>query len=323
MRLPSWLTTAAGMAVMAALGLATFDVLPLWPRTGSLSVAHPGRAEVKAAAAEARMRRAARAIDGAKRQAGLPSEAGGLVEDTALLGSELTPFVTTLGSLEAKRLAARPAWARALTTELDRAGVGPGSIVAANFSGSFPGINLAVVCATQELGARLLAVTSVTASTWGATDAGFTWPELEVRLVRLGIIRPASVAVTIGGDGDRGLDLEEDARHAAAVIARTSAAALGARFLEPGSYQEAVRLRVRAINDRRGTRPVSVFINVGGAEAGMGHAPAILRMQNGWLSGLPAGMADDGGLIGYMAARGTPVLHMLNVRELAVRWEVR
>ena len=195
--------------------------------------------------------------------------------------------------------------------------------MAANFSGSFPGINLAVVCATQELGARLLAVTSVTASTWGATDAGFTWPELEVRLVRLGIIRPASVAVTIGGDGDRGLDLEEDARHAAAVIARTSAAALGARFLEPGSYQEAVRLRVRAIDDRRGTRPVSVFVNVGGAEAGMGHAPAILRMQNGWLSGLPAGMADDGGLIGYMAARGTPVLHMLNVRELAVRWEVR
>jgi poly-gamma-glutamate system protein len=257
----------------------------------------------------------------AKLAAGVGTDAGGNVEDVALVGSELTPFVTTLGSLDAKRVGALPAWARALTTELSRAGVGPGSTIAASFSGSFPGINLAVVCAAHELGARLLAVSSVTASTWGATDPGFTWPEIEVRLVRDGIIRPASVAVTIGGDGDRGFDLEPAARLAAERVARSAAQALGAAFLEPVSPDDAVRLRVAVFDERAGSRPIAVFVNVGGTEAAMGRSPAILRVPGGWVRELPRGLSgDDAGLIGHMAGRGTPVLHLLNIRELALRW---
>ena len=324
-RLPRWVTTTIGLAVTAWLTAAVTGLVPRawWPRLGPVVAPGPADAPHRADAAEARMRRCARAIYDAKQAAGVPLDEGGPPDEVGLIGAELTPFVTTLGHLEAKRLSARPVWARVLTRELARHGVGQGSVVAANFSGSFPGLNLAVMCACQELGARLVAVTSVTASTWGATDPGFSWPEMEVRLVRLGLLRPASVAVSIGGEGDRGLDLDEDARQAAAVVARTAARALGAAYLEPATADEAVRLRIDALDRARADAALTAFVNVGGAEASVGRSSSVLQWQNGWLPPAAEPAPPSSGLVPYLRGRGTPVLHVLNVRDLAVRWNVR
>lgn len=267
------------------------------------------------------MRAAARHVFEAKRQAGAFVDPGGDPERAAFIGPELTPLVTTLGSLDAKRLAASPAWASALTIEFARIGVGPGNVVAASFSGSFPGLNLAVLCAAHELGARVLAVSSVTASTWGATDAGFTWPEIEARLAAAGLIGPASVAVSVGGDADRGFDLDPEARALAEVIADRTAAALGAERLRPASIADAVALRVAAFERRRGGSPIVAFINVGGTSASLGTDEAVLRLRAGWLRG--DGSTDAGnGLLGYFWRRRVPVLHVLNVRTLGARWGV-
>jgi hypothetical protein len=46
-------------------------------------------------------------------------------------------------------------------------------------------------------------------------------------------------------------------------------------------------------------------------------------MQSGWLEAFPADGARDGGVIARMSARGIPVLHLLNIRELGLRWGVR
>ena len=313
------------MAGLVWLALSAAGILPTphWPRAAWSGPSASG-IDSRAAAAEATMRRAAAVIHDAKTAAGLPVERGADEASGALVGSEITPFVTTLGSLEAKRLAASPAWARVLTLELARAGIRRDSVVAANFSGSFPGLNLAVVSAVQALDATLVAATSVTASTWGATDPGFTWPELEVRLVRAGVFaKPAAAAISVGGAGDRGTDLEPDAREAARRIAADCARALGARLLEPASFEEAVRARIAVFDTRRGAAPLAVFINVGGVEASLGRSPAILRMRNGWLEPFPPTPDQDAGLIARLSARGTPVLHLLNVRELGERWGVR
>ena len=63
--------------------------------------------------------------------------------------------MTTLGEIEAKRVSASPAWPRALVREFHRAGLRPGDVVAASFSGSFPGINLAVMSASEAMGLQL------------------------------------------------------------------------------------------------------------------------------------------------------------------------
>lgn len=320
---PAWLLQGAGIAALGALALAAAGVVPA-PRWPAISRAASGAApdtHTAAAAAEARMRAAAHHVYEAKRQAGAFVDPGGAPARSGLIGPELTPLVTTLGSLDAKRMAASPAWARALTLEFARVGVGHGGVIAASFSGSFPGLNLAVICAAHELGARVLAVSSVTASTWGATEAGFTWPEIEARLAGAGLIVPASVAVSVGGDDDRGRDLDPDARALAELIADRTAETLGAARLRPTSIADAVAQRLAVFESRRGGLPIVAFVNVGGTSASLGSDEAVLRLHAGWLR--DDGRADAGnGLLGYFARRRVPVLHLLNVRALGARWGV-
>jgi poly-gamma-glutamate system protein len=311
-RLPSWVPAAVGILLTSGLAMLAVGAaaLPHWLAPRELGVATD--VERSAARAEGLWRIAVQEI----------ARARGVPPGEALLGGELTPLVTTLGEIEAKRLSASPAWARVLTSQIHGAGIKAGDVVAASFSGSFPGLNLAVMSACQALDIRLIAVSSVTASSWGATDAGFTWPEMEARLAAAGALRPVTVAVSAGGSGDRALDLEPEGRRLARAIAVRSARALHARLLEPANFAEAVSDRLAVFDEQRAGRPLAAYINVGGTEASLGQSPAILRLTNGWIEPGAFDSSPGRGLVARMAESGVPVLHLLNVRDLAMRWGI-
>ena len=311
-RVPSWVQTATGLALTAWLAVVAAGavVLPRW--LAPLHSSTPAEIEQAASSAVDRWQRAVNAVAAAK----------GVTPGEALIGSEAGPLVTTLGEIEAKRVSASPAWPRALVREFHRAGLRPDDVVAAAFSGSFPGINLAVMSASEAMGLRLVAVSSVTASSWGATDPGFTWPEVEARLVGAGILRRATVAVSAGGDGDRALDLDDDGRALAREIAVRCARQLQARLIEPADFEAAIRARLDAFDAARGARPIAAFVNVGGTEAALGRSTAILKVRNGWIGGTPFDSSPGRGLVARMVEQGVPVLHVLNVRDLAVRWGI-
>ena len=220
----------------------------------------PHGLQARARAAEAIMRRAAEVIRDARRAEGVASEADDGSVMSALLGAELTPITTTLGNLEAKRIATKPAWASALVLRLDRAGLHAGDVVAAGLSGSFPGLDLALVVACQSLDLRLVAISSVTSSSWGANQPGFTWPEMEARLVRAGVTRPVTVAVSTGGAEDRAADLDSEGRATAERIAEAVSAEMGVPVLRPTNFEHAIALhlnsysRAAAGRRRRATR---------------------------------------------------------------------
>jgi poly-gamma-glutamate system protein len=313
-RVPAGTLVAAALVAVAAWSLFGPRVTRRAPGNSAV--------EARAAAAEARMARASAFLAEAKTRAGVPRPEGALEREAGLLGAELTPLVTTLGSLEAKRLSTSPRWAGELVRRLRAAGVGEGDVVAASFSGSFPGLNLAVVSACTGLDARLVAVSSVTASTWGATEPGFTWPEMEARLVAAGVVPRASFAVSVGGGGDAGADLEPEARALAKRIAAAAAAALGAELLAPSSLEESISRRLDLYARRAGGRPVALYVNCGGNEASLGRSTAFLHLANGFLRGMPFDLGADRGAMARFAERGVPVLHLLNVRDLALRWGV-
>jgi poly-gamma-glutamate system protein len=319
--LPRWVTTTIGVLLTTGLAVIGVGLVAIPPWLASLRPRSPASAGRAADQAAARWQRAAEHIARAKADAHVPSEAGAAGADR-LLGAEWTPLVTTLGHLEAKRLTISPAWARVLTSELYRAGLKRGDVAAASFSGSFPSLNIAVMSACDALGVRLIAVSSVTASSWGADEPGFTWPEMEVRLVDAGLLRRATVAVSAGGDGDRALGLEEEGQRIARDIAVRTAQALDAELLVPPSFAEAVQRRLDAFDRERAGRPLAVFINVGGTEASLGHSTAILRLANGWIAPVPFDTSPERGLVARMAERGVRVLHLLNVRDLAARWGI-
>ncbi len=274
-----------------------------------------------AQSAEARMEHAARLIQDARRLEGVASEAGGGVT-SSLIGAEMTPITTTLGNLEAKRVAASATWARALVPRLYEAGIRRGDVVAAGFSGSFPGLNLALCAACQSLDVRLIAISSVTASSWGANQPGFTWPEIEARLVKAGVIRQATIAITLGGAGDRAADLDRDGQLEAARIARAAAARLAVPVLAPRSFDEAVSARLDAYRRASGGRSIQLYANVGGTEASLGRSPVVLHLRNGFLPGVPFDLSPNRGVMARMAERGVRILTLLNVRDLALRWHI-
>jgi len=311
-RVPSRVQTATGVLLTAGLAMAAAGAVMLPPWLAPRTAGTPAGLEQQADAAEGLWRRSVETV----------AMARGVAPDEALIGGEWTPLVTTLGEIEAKRVSVSPAWPRALVREFHRAGLRPGDVVVASFSGSFPGINLAVMSAAEAMGLRLAAVSSVTASSWGATDPGFTWPELEVRLDAAGVLRRATVAVSAGGDGDRALDLDDEGQSLARAIAARCAGQLRARLIVPLDFESAIRDRLDAFDAARAGRPIAAFVNVGGTEAALGRSPAILTVQNGWLGKAPFDASPGRGLVARMVEQGVPVLHILNVRGLAVRWGI-
>ena len=294
----------------------SFLSIPPWHRASRVSADLARRADL-AAGIVVRAQDYLRAV---KRVEGAEPE--GTADPSGLIGAELTPLVTTLGSLEAKRISTNPAWARVLAVRMAGVDVRKGSVVAAGFSGSFPALNLAVMAACQALEADLVAVSSVTASSWGANQAGFTWPEIEARLGRAGLVRRVSVAVSLGGAGDRAFDLEPEGRALAEQILEKSAADLGAVALRPSDISASVDQRLDIYGRAAGGRRIVLYVNVGGTEASLGASAAILRMRSGFLPGVPFDFSPERGLIARFAERGVPVLTLLNVRDLAVRWGV-
>jgi poly-gamma-glutamate system protein len=237
-----------------------------------------------------------------------------------LIGPELSPLVTTLGSLESKRLSSHPLWARLLVRQLAAHGIGPGDHVTASLSGSFPGLNLALTAACRALGARLVAISSVTASTWGATEPGFTWPEMETRVVAAGVWPAVTVAVSVGGSRDNGADLSPEGLALARQIQAQAAAALGARRLETATLDEAIQARLEVYRQALGSEQPRVYVNVGGNHASLGGARAPLRHEEGWLTSLPEGAAASASVSHAYLAEDVPVLSLLNVRALARDW---
>jgi poly-gamma-glutamate system protein len=249
-----------------------------------------------------------------------PQRSGLDPDRAALIGVELSPLMTTMGSLESKRLATDPGWARALVWQLAAHGVTGGTTVLASFSGSFPGLNIAVMAACRALDARVVAVSSVTASTWGADEPGVTWPEMEAAIVRAGVLPAASVAIGLGGARDSARDLSEEGRALALGIQQSAASALGAVTLRSTTLAEAVAQRMAAYRAALGaTRPV-VYVNVGGNHASLGGARADLRHEEGWILPSRTTAAAASSVVAAWLADGVPVLNLLDVKSLARAW---
>jgi poly-gamma-glutamate system protein len=320
-RVPPRVFDGIGVGAMVWLVAAASGLVPhRWAEGPAWPV--PAAVAEQAAHAERTMAEGARVLREAKIAEGTASDPGVDAESSGLVGAELTPLVTTLGSLEAKSLASRPAWARVLAQQLHHAGVGPGDVVAASFSGSFPGLNLAVSAAAEALGARVIAVSSVTASSWGASQPGFTWPEMEVRLVASRGISPATLAVSAGGADDLARDLEPDGRALAVQIRDRVARDLKVPVINTSRLEDTVRARLDAYQRAAANRRISAYVNVGGHLASLGDSPAILRQRSGWLDRLPFDLSERRGVTARFVERGIPVLHLLNVRDLALRWGV-
>lgn len=276
------------------------------------------------------------------RERGLEVEPALDPHGTCLVGPSITELFTTQGDPAAKRTTLNPDLAGLMVHLLELAGVGPGDAVAVGASGSFPALLLASLTAAEALGAHPRVILSLGASSYGATRPEFHLLAFHRLLLERGIVAAPPVALSLGGRGDVGADfdpafrerllgelageglellVEEDLRaNVARRLALYGVAGKGAE--DPLGEQQASP--TAGGRTPPGRSPPKVFVNIGGSEANLGTSPLVLRLPPGWVGGgeptLELPPPPQRGVIWEMLARGVPVIHLLHIRGLALRY---
>ncbi|MDK9699734.1 MAG: poly-gamma-glutamate system protein [bacterium] len=233
---------------------------------------------------------------------------------TGLIGPDDTPIVSTLGQLSAKRTACVPDFAALITRWLYEAGVQPGDRIAIIMTGSFPGFNIASICAARAIEAVPVVQLSLGASEWGMTEPNFTMLDLYEELRQKIHGWPELELVTYGGGGDRALGMSPGGKKA---LDR----AMQRNFQKPlvtKSLHAQIQQRI-ALLDEAG--PYRAIIFIGGniaalgteetKEVGAGLLPRDTKLNHKKQS-----------MMGEYLHRGTPVIYLHWTEHLAYKWDI-
>ena len=289
-------------AVLALLTLSAFLTLQ------SATQGHTDYYEIQVDAAR-RLEQYFAAVRGYKEDLAIPLS-GDDIHQTGMIGLPYTGITTTAGALEAKRTAAWPDMAALCVRMLFEAGIRPGDTVGAGFSGSFPGMNLAVVAACESMNVKLICISSVGASTYGANNPELTFPEMMYLLNRSGLIQTQSAAVTVGGYRDVGSDMDQEL----AEQIRRRLTDLGLNLVEEADFQANLDLR-ESLYQQEG--PIDCFVAVGGNLTSLGQGESGVSLGQGVLHPeRPVRVDESSGLVQRYLARGLPVINLLNLKKI-------
>ena len=249
-------------------------------------------------------------------QMGIKAEADDL-NDTLLIGPEVTELTTTNGAIEAKRTSLVPDFAAAMVRYYTQAGLKQGDTVAIGTSGSFPGLAIASIAAADTMGLKIKVIASLGASMHGATRVEFNIFDILAALKESGTADFDLVAVSQGSTKDQGGGAwdgfyYEDTKALFREICEKTAAETGAVFIDCADLEDSIRMRLELFGD------IDLFVNVGGSGASNGTTTRILDVPAGLVTSF-SGIPEDStrGLVFEYLARGIPVVNLLNVRQLA------
>ena len=271
------------------------------------------------------------------RDRGILIEVGVDPNGTCLVGPDYTELLTSLGQLEAKRTTTTPDMSGLLVHLLSEAGVEKGDRVAVGASGSFPALMVATLTAVEALGAEPVTILSLGASSFGATRPAFHLMDLYELLEAGGFVSGPPAAVSLGGSGDVGAEFDPAFR--AGLLQDLLGSGVPVLLNPDLRANVAARMAFygleasgRALSGVAEVPKLAAFVNIGGAEVNLGISPKILNVPPGLVGGL--GVAEsrtvDGpidlppenerGVLFEMVSRGVPVIHLLHVRGLVLRY---
>lgn len=258
--------------------------------------------------ATARTRASFEALRAERLARGLTPDRADDPNDTGMIGDSYTEITTTLGALDAKRSTTNPNVAAMIVDMFVQLGLREGDRVAVNLSGSFPCLNIAVLCALDTLGLDGAVMFSVGASTYGATLPAFTYGDMEHFLYENGLIRQRSAFFSLGGEADLGLEMPEALREA--IVSRLTG--FGYAHLAYADIRQNIDSRF-AYYQAEG--PVSCFVNVGGNLLSFGPDSGMHTVDSGILSPDSTRLAGHG-LVQLHLAADIPVVQLLNMKGL-------
>jgi poly-gamma-glutamate system protein len=278
--------------------------------TSSIPLEEAGRMEQAASLAREWF-----AIIGNEKDArGILSDALTRVPNAGMIGDDFTFLTTTLGSLGAKEISANPDFAALVVRLLHEAGAFEGDRVGLIVSGSFPALAVSTLAALQVMDMEVVMLSSLGASAYGANQPGATWIDMENWLIREGGLRYRSVLVSPGAENDRGDGLTKEGMD----MILDAAARNRQELYMPEDLLISIRHKTGVFRQEH----IRVLINIGGNQAALGRCSHASSLPNGLNQELRNCGHPDRGIIREINARGIPVIHLLNIRELASEYGI-
>ena len=229
-------------------------------------------------------------------------------DGSVLIGTPYSPITTTLGNLEAKQSTLNPNTAAVITEMLLDLNLKPGDTVAVNMSGSFPALNIAVLCALDTCRLHGIIISSVGSSSYGANRPDYTYLDMEHHLYVQKIIKNHSICFSIGGSNDIGSEM--DPKEIDQIISRIQS--YGLANVSSENYEQNLKNRISIYQS---VSPVKCFINVGGNQMACQEDESPVWGKAGILDN-SAVTAKEHGLIPYFLRADIPVIHLLNLKKL-------
>ncbi len=239
--------------------------------------------------------------------------------ETGLIGEEFSPISTGRGSLSIKASTTNPNFAALVIALLKESGVQKGDKVAVCMTGSFPALNISTLAALQTLETQPIIISSVTSSTWGATDPNFTWLDIERELYKKRIFKHKSIAASIGGHKDIGIALSEEGRILAAKAIKRNKLLM----INEGKLKSNIKKRIDLFNTKSRSKPIKLFINVGGGVASIGSKRNSKALRAGVNKNVKLiDFPEKKGTVFYMAQKKVPILHLQNLSDLMKTYNI-
>ncbi len=235
---------------------------------------------------------------------------------TGMIGLASSLITSNIGYLRAKQTSANPNWAAVLVHLLKRAGVKENDVIAVGYSGSFPSINLAVVTAAEALGLKIIGITSVSASTWGANIPELTWLDMERVLIEKKIISHKSAAASIGGDADKAVGMSKKSLY----LLNDAIKRNKVRLIQEEKVRGSIDARMAVYEELAEGGPIAVYVNVGGSKVSVG-SKYIKRIFQTGLNRKPSPKAlRADSVMARFAREGVPLIHMLFIPDMAEKF---
>ena len=247
----------------------------------------------------------------------IPLDMGLDPNQTGIIGEEYTELTTTLGNLEAKRTSTNPAFAALLVKYFEEVNLKKGDVIAIGASGSFPALIVAALSAARVLELEPLIIYSVGSSEYGANILEFTFVEMLDSLNRKNILPYKLLAISMGGYQDQAEGMfYPDSREIIEKIVQDS----GTFVIDADSIEENILQRMQLYKKSAKGQSIKAFINIGGATPNYGNTNASITYPNGLvIHGPKIPDHPERGLIFEYQNLGIPIIHLLNIRGLAVK----
>lgn len=235
---------------------------------------------------------------------------------TYLVGTKYSHITASSIPLTDVLVSLNPNFAAAVVEMLTELRLKAGDLVAVNTTGTFPGLNIAVLSACEVLGIEPLILTAASSASYGANNPGFTWLDMERELSESDIFHFTTYASSIGGEKDNGEGISPEGR----IILRRAIERNGCRLISSASLAENIALRYGLYQKLAGERkkPLRAYIDIGGTVTGFGQTIPDTLVKPGINRYPEQQFFSNYGLIQRMVEKHVPILFLGDIKSLAL-----